>query len=56
MSKTIENRLQMLERAIHMHRYLIEDDELPREAVDAALWNIYDNVSVGCTGGCCGPS
>ena len=45
-------RLAQLERAVDMHKMLIEQGELPREAVDEALWSIHQWQ--GCSGGCCG--
>ena len=50
---SVVKRLALLEKAIDVHRELIQGGEMPRDAVDAALWRIYD-WRPGCTGGCCG--
>jgi hypothetical protein len=46
-------RLAMLERAIYRHRELTLQGELSRDAIDNALWAIYE-FPTGCTGDCCG--
>lgn len=47
------NRLTELERAIRVHRELMQENVLDPAAINSALWAIYESQG-GCNGGCCG--